>query len=345
MSRELGSSQNPPLQPAPDSIQHLANQLLDEERKHLGLHSSAIEVPAGGVNASSQAMLTNWMRRTGWERIFERADCPILISLSALPKTIPLETVNYLGMHKRQRLSISATDESRISSIVAALDRLLDQCGETVRFTDVSVRRWLRGRLPDRPYKAPFELVSQAKSERVYRNEFKRCISFWLRVWRLPPTVSRSILGRSLSKPQQMMLKELWLDSCWDEPNDEVDDIYNIAADVVEEDIDSELEDDVMSEFSEYASTNEASEIESSSDEESDLESQRGGASSPQVFGEDRNCTAAHISSSRETYDSYDRSVDAVLRFFYQAVIEDFEDAKRGTDTCDLPDTPLYCRD
>ncbi|KPA36132.1 hypothetical protein FLAG1_11119 [Fusarium langsethiae] len=157
--------------------------------------------------------------------------------------------------------------------------------------------------------------------------EFKRCVSFWLRVWRLPPTVSRSILGRSLSKPQQMMLEELWLDSCWDEPNNEVDDLYNTAADIGEEDVDSELEDDIMSEFSEYASSiSEASEIESSSDEEPNLESQRGRHSSPQVFGEDTNYTATHMSSSRETCDSYDRSVDVVLRFFYQAVIEDFED-------------------
>ncbi|PCD22148.1 hypothetical protein AU210_015947 [Fusarium oxysporum f. sp. radicis-cucumerinum] len=119
-------SGNKPHQPAPDSIQRFANQLLDKERKRLGLHSSAIEVPAGGVNASSQALLTNWMRRTGWERTFERADCLILISLSALPKNIPLETVKYLGMHNRQRLSSLAIDESRILSIVAALDRLLD---------------------------------------------------------------------------------------------------------------------------------------------------------------------------------------------------------------------------
>jgi hypothetical protein len=182
-----------PLQPAPDSIQYFANQLVDEERKRLGLYSAVIEVPAGGTNASSEALLTNWMRRTGWERTFERADCPMLISLSALPKTVPQETVNHLGMHNRQKLSSSATDESRISCIVATLDRLLDQCGEIVRFTDVSVRRWLRGRLPERPYKAPFELVSQARSEQVYRNEFKRCVCFWIRVWRLPPTISRSI--------------------------------------------------------------------------------------------------------------------------------------------------------
>ncbi|KAJ4131261.1 hypothetical protein NW765_017153 [Fusarium oxysporum] len=167
-----------------------------------------------GVIAPSQALLTNWMRRTGWERTFERADCPMLISLSALPTTTLSGTANYLGIHNGQKLSSPAADEYRVSSIATALDRLFDQCGKTVRFTDVSVRRWLRGRLPDRPYKAPFELVSQARSERVYRNEFKRCVSFWLRVWKLPPTVSRSILGRPLSRSQRMMLEELWFDSC-----------------------------------------------------------------------------------------------------------------------------------
>lgn len=121
-----GRSGNGPLQPAPDPVQHLANELVDEERKRLGLRSSATGVLPGTVDVSLQALLTNWMRRTGWERTFERADCPILISLSALPEKIPLETVNHLGMHNRQSLSSSATDESRILSIVAALDRLLD---------------------------------------------------------------------------------------------------------------------------------------------------------------------------------------------------------------------------
>ncbi|PNP59972.1 hypothetical protein FNYG_14696 [Fusarium nygamai] len=124
-----------------------------------------------------------------------------------------------------------------------------------------------------------------------------------------------------------MMLEELWLDSCWDETNDEVDDIEDMAADTEEEDKESELEDEIMSEFSEYASTTSvASETENSSDEESDPGSQRAGASSPQGFMNDRNCANAHISNARETYNSYDRSVDAVLRFCYHMVTEDFED-------------------
>ncbi|KAI8410918.1 hypothetical protein FOFC_07512, partial [Fusarium oxysporum] len=205
------------------TIEDNGPKLLDEERKRLGLQSTSIELPAGGVIAPSQALLTNWMRRTGWERTFERADCLMLISLSALPTTTLSGTANYLGIHNGQKLSSPAADEYRVSSITTALDRLFDQCEE--------------------------------------------------------------------------------------------------------EDEDSELEDEVMSGFSEYASTaSEASETENLSDEESDPGSQRAGASSPQVSGEDRNYTTTRISNSRETYNSCDRSVDAVLRFCYQMATEDFED-------------------
>ncbi|WKT54091.1 Protein of unknown function DUF3505 [Fusarium oxysporum f. sp. vasinfectum] len=123
-------SGNKPLRPVPDSVHCFANQLLDEERKRLGLQSTSIELPAGGDIAPSQALLTNWMRRTGWERTFEHADCLMLISLSALPTALS-RTAKYLGIHHGQKLSSPVADEYRVSSIIAALDRLFDQCGET----------------------------------------------------------------------------------------------------------------------------------------------------------------------------------------------------------------------
>ncbi|RSL82730.1 hypothetical protein CEP52_016890 [Fusarium oligoseptatum] len=217
--RADGSAPHPHLQiqegkAFPDPIQRLADQLLHEECTRSELHSATLTPPTDGDALSAQALLTNWMRRTGWDRTFEGADCQILLSLSSLP--VPSSQPLYLGMHRGgHELSSSATDENRLLSIVAALDRLFDQCGETVRFTDVSVRRWLRSRFTDRPYKAPFELVSQSRSERTYRAEFKRCVCFWLRVWRLPRAVSRSITGRTFSTHQRRMLEELWLDSCW----------------------------------------------------------------------------------------------------------------------------------
>ncbi|RKK26943.1 hypothetical protein BFJ69_g16977 [Fusarium oxysporum] len=124
-------------------------------------------------------------------------------------------------MHEGQELSSPAIDERKLCLIVTALDRMFDCCAETVRYTDVSVRRWLRGCFPDRPYKAPFELVSRPSSERVYRKEVKRCICFWLRLWRLPRSVGRNITGRAFLRLQHNMLEELWLDPCWARSEDE----------------------------------------------------------------------------------------------------------------------------
>jgi hypothetical protein len=148
-----------PLQPVPDAIRDFANQLYHMERGRLELQSTDQKPPPADNDASTPALLTNWMRRTGWDQTFESANCPILISLSTLllPVTSP-QVALYLGMHDGQALGSSAADEHWLLPIVAALDRLFDLCGETVRFTVVSVRRSLRSRFPDRPYKAPFEL-------------------------------------------------------------------------------------------------------------------------------------------------------------------------------------------
>ncbi|KAJ9412506.1 hypothetical protein QL093DRAFT_2570579 [Fusarium oxysporum] len=116
-----------PLQPAPRSIQSFADQSLLEERKRLGLQPDTQATTSN--DSTTPALLTNWMRRTGWDQTFEYAHCDILTSL------------------------YSAVDERKLRSIVLALDEMFDRCAETVRYTDVN-----------RPYKAPFELVSRPSS-------------------------------------------------------------------------------------------------------------------------------------------------------------------------------------
>jgi hypothetical protein len=83
-----------------------------------------------------------------------------------------------LGIQGDEVIYSLARDERRLVSMMVALDRLLDQCGETVWRTDVCLRRWLRARFSDRPYKAPFELVAKPSSEKLHRKELKRFICF-----------------------------------------------------------------------------------------------------------------------------------------------------------------------
>ncbi|EMT68730.1 hypothetical protein FOC4_g10000309, partial [Fusarium odoratissimum] len=94
------------------------------------------------------------LRRTGWETTFRDAHRDILVHLTELPYSAANQALP-LGVVEREAIVSLARDERKLVSIMAELDRLLDQCGETVRKTDVCLRRWLRGRFPDRPYKMP----------------------------------------------------------------------------------------------------------------------------------------------------------------------------------------------
>ncbi|KAH7129646.1 hypothetical protein B0J13DRAFT_588495 [Dactylonectria estremocensis] len=114
----------------------------------------------------------------------------------------------WLGDHDGKELYSSVGDECKLASITAALDRLFDCCADTVRYTDVSVRRWLRGRFLHCLYKAPFELIIRPTSERQYRNK-------------------------------------LWTDLIWDEQRiiDQADAEYPYNEDIVSESEESECED------------------------------------------------------------------------------------------------------
>jgi hypothetical protein len=132
-------------------------KLYTEERNYLLENESRVRQDPETI-ASNPALMTNWMRRTSWEKTFRDADCGLIVALSALPSLKGGRFVYDGG--SGITISPIPNDEQRLVLIIAALDRLFDRCADTVRHTDVSIRRWLRGRYPDRPYKAPFELVT-----------------------------------------------------------------------------------------------------------------------------------------------------------------------------------------
>lgn len=291
----------------PDSIKDFAQQLFTEECEHL--EKQLGERPPDDSGPAKE-LLTNWMRGTGWQETFSRARRNMLVTLSEMPWTSGQRFG--LGVYDGEELYSSVGDECKLASIIAALDRLFDRCGETVRYTDVSVRRWLRGRFPDRPYKAPFELVMRPTSERQYRSEFKRCACFWLRILRLPPSVARSITGRPLSGMQRRMLEQLWFDPIWDKqrtPNHaDAEHPYN-------EDTDSE--------------SDEESECEDTDDEAGDGEEalvypEDDGDQSDQesILNEDSDC---------QVTGPNDPHADVVLRFYYDMATEDFKDGQSSS--------------
>ncbi|KAH7111527.1 hypothetical protein EDB81DRAFT_848972 [Dactylonectria macrodidyma] len=183
-----------------DPVKNFAQQLFTEERERLE-KQSGVRRPFDG-SAPTPSLMTNWMRRAGWHDLFSGACRKILVTLSEMPWTTGRPV--WLGVYDGEVLHSPVGDERRLALIMAALDRLFDRCGETVRCTDVCVRRWLRGKFPDRPYKAPFELVIRPASERAYRKELKRCLCLWLRLLQLPPSTARPYLaGRAINRPRR----------------------------------------------------------------------------------------------------------------------------------------------
>ncbi|RKK18945.1 hypothetical protein BFJ66_g17904, partial [Fusarium oxysporum f. sp. cepae] len=132
-SRSIPSSSL--LQASPDPIKLLAQKLFTEEHVRLENQQSGGRNSCGRETPASSALQTNWLRRTGWETTFRKARCDVLVRLTALPHCTDNRPLP-LGVVEGDAIISPARDERRLLFMIAALDRLLDQCGETVRTTD-----------------------------------------------------------------------------------------------------------------------------------------------------------------------------------------------------------------
>lgn len=179
------------------------------------LQSSARSSPRTAREPLSPILVSNWMRRTGWEALFANANRRLLIALYQTP--MKADGPYYLGTYEGKPIESPASDEARLCAIIHALDRLFDRCADTVTHTDTAIRRWVRGRFADRPYKAPFQLVAHERSERQYRRLLKRCLCMWLRLWRIPRSTAKALTKRTITYEQGQALRKLWDDPVWSE--------------------------------------------------------------------------------------------------------------------------------
>ncbi|KAK9443846.1 tlh3 [Metarhizium brunneum] len=198
------------------------------------LQSSARPSPRTAREPLSPILVSNWMRRTGWDALFANANRRLLIALYQTP--MKADGPYYLGTYEGKPIESPASDEARLRAIIHALDRLFDRCADTVTHTDTAIRRWVRGRFADRPYKAPFHLVAHERSERQYRRLLKRCLCMWLRLWRIPRSTARALTKRTITYERDQALRKLWDDPVWSETatttgqDSKVEDVENSCA-------------------------------------------------------------------------------------------------------------------
>lgn len=160
-----------------------------------------------------EALVGNWMRRTDWMAIFSGVNRKLFVRLTEAPATDGL-ALSY-GVFDGRHLQSDAEDERRIRLIGMFMDKFFDRCEDTVRHTGHSIRCWLRSHLPNRPYKAPFQLPFRPGTRSRYRGLWKRLLYFCFRLYHLDPAARRTILRYELTEGQSIALEKLWNDPCW----------------------------------------------------------------------------------------------------------------------------------
>jgi hypothetical protein len=162
---------------------------------------------------TDMALDTNCMRRTGWAKTFADSDRSFLAKVAQMPHVA--EHGLLLGTSNGTDLYSCKADEQRLVLMIAALGRIFDQCADTIRHTDVSMRCWLRSQFIVRAYKAPFELVGRESTSHSYQRLMKRCVCFCIRLWRMGEEERQQIAKRNLTESQCQALVQVWDDDVW----------------------------------------------------------------------------------------------------------------------------------
>jgi hypothetical protein len=120
-----------------------------------------------------------------------------------------------LSKHGGREVRSPAADEMRLRRIAVGIHIALERCRDTVRHTDISIRCWLRGQTPDRPYKAPFMLTERLSSGKTYERLICRCICFCIRLWRLQASNNHVPIRKEMTQEQCRALEQIWSHDTW----------------------------------------------------------------------------------------------------------------------------------
>jgi hypothetical protein len=155
--------------------------------------------------ASGLALTSNWIRRTGWLETFAGVDRSLLSRLASAParEGFPLLLADDVGSPTQS----SMEDELKLSNLGKGVDHFFDQCEDTARNTDHSIRCWLRSHVQGRPYKAAFQLPGRCNTRKRYRWFWKSMMYFVLRLWRLDDAAREKTLGLKLCTKQSKAIQ------------------------------------------------------------------------------------------------------------------------------------------
>jgi hypothetical protein len=190
--------------------QERVERMLGEEMRHLDRQDRQRSATDTGID--DLAATSNWMRRTGWAETYKGVDRRLLLALRRSPAVEGYAL--RLGVYGAQELHSSSDDERKLKALDRAVDRFFDRCEDTALHTDHSVRCWLRGQIPGRAYKSPFQLPGRKSTTTKYRAVWKSMLFYLLRTHRLDSETRRLHAPSKLSASLSKATERLWTACC-----------------------------------------------------------------------------------------------------------------------------------
>ena len=154
------------------------------------------------------ALCSNWLRRTGWLKTYHGVDRRFALRHREPPARDGQAL--HLGSFEGRELFSHADDERCLGPVCRALGSFMGRCEDTAQHTEHSIRCWLRSQIPDRPYKAPFELPAYQSTRTKYLGCMKASVYFALRASRLDEAICIKFLSLRLSARQRKAIDSLW---------------------------------------------------------------------------------------------------------------------------------------
>jgi hypothetical protein len=162
-----------------------------------------------------------WMERTKWAHVYEGTRRDLLVKISEVRKSWSYNQDFPIGHHEGVNLVSKRSDEQKIWQLMAALDRALDRCEETMRRTGHPILCWLNSGSRTRFYQKPFGFLGRAATRQRYRRLFQRIIPFIFRAYNMTPAMRKSALGICFTGEQLCELRKVWMDDAWDDIQDD----------------------------------------------------------------------------------------------------------------------------
>ncbi|OAQ58446.1 hypothetical protein VFPPC_11576 [Pochonia chlamydosporia 170] len=173
------------------ALQEHLEAALGRHQQHLDAQQQA-RICAKKMGNGSLAVMSPWLERTQWRRIYKNVRRDLLKAMVRLPLRHP-KSRQWAALKLGQGVADGDADfvssqisEERIACVMKAVDLVINRCERTVLQTSRLIRCWIVTSRTMNYNSRSFEVMTERSTRRRYRDSWKKFIAFLIRSHHLP---------------------------------------------------------------------------------------------------------------------------------------------------------------